>query len=290
MGYNLSMMIDDIDKIGKLQAPDKVPVALLPLCRLMFEHYQKFQMPEFYDPEYEIFEAEEVHYDDEDDTDIVVCMSGGFVSLATLFFYVDSDNYDIRIFHKGNYKSEASFVKMIGERLNIPVFHLKEPYHKNYPLRTLEVINSAIKYCVEEEIPFNIAIGSIYNCDLNMNQFAKYGSNSKEVIDAYENAMRYVLGKSFYIRRPLPQMDFAWEIMMRHRRYLDKVDVDNDMLYIVKCDHNIQAPNKNKYMAALNHIRDKYKENTGLDVADKYELWKKCFFYSIRKSKYYDCL
>lgn len=290
MTYNLSMMCKDIERLGKNKKVEEAPDVLEPLCKLMFEHYQWFQMPKFYNPDYEIFEPEEAHYDDDEDEEIVVCFSGGFVSLATLFFYVESDNYDIRMLHRGNYKSDADFARMISDRLNIPLKHVKEPYHKNYPFRTLEVLNSAVKYCISEDIPFNIAVGCIYNCDLNMNPFESYGNNSKEILDAYEYAMKAVLGQTFYVRRPLPQIDFAWEIMMRHRRYLDKVDIDKDILYIVECDHDMIKPSKKRYMAALNRLKNKYHENTGMTIGDKYDLWKKCFFYNIRKSKYYDFL
>ena len=253
------------------------------LCTLLFQHEEDFLYPGFNGSKFTLNGTPI-----KKEKSILIAFSGGLKSIATTFFYKNLD-YDIKLVYFKEGKETTEAVKKLAEKFELPLIIQDNVKSKNC-LRNIEIATRCVKLAIEEQLSLDIAFGCLYNVSLVSNRWITSGSETIEMWTAYEKVMSEATGLEFKIRRPLPTTAYMWEVLLVHPSYLDVADTYKPYADIVRADHGQIELSKQRYMSNLYLVKQKYFLNTGIMPKDNQDLWKKCFFYSIRKSIYYESL
>ena len=124
---------------------------------------------------------------------VVVCVSGGKDSLATVLHYVE-EGYDVRLFHlKGInkcYPDEHRAIERASDYLKLPLCEWEVKLHGNHqytehPLKNWIFMNAALTYAVTEVGTTNVAVGNFFSSTLEENKFDVSSGDAMEMWDEY---------------------------------------------------------------------------------------------------------
>ena len=141
---------------------------------------------------------------------VVVCVSGGKDSLATVLHYVEN-GYDVRLFHlKGInkcYPDEHKAIERASEYLKLPLCEWEVKLHGNHqyvehPLKNWIFMNVALTYAVTEVGTINVAVGNFSSSVLEDNKFEVSSGDAMEMWDEYCKIVNDIL-PNFKVLVPL---------------------------------------------------------------------------------------
>lgn len=261
----------------------------------------------------------------EDDKTIIICISGGKDSLATVFHYKEL-GYKIYLYHlKGinfTYKDEYKAVEQLADKLGLPLIFEgiklsgKQEWIE-HPMKNMLIANGALQYGIRNNITTNIAFGNFSTSSLESDPFDVCGGDCAEMWEAYETIIRRVIPQ-FKIKTPLTNFQDTINTLLKHSEYLELVQscigpyryreylkTNNEKKYNIKllphrcgscwkccleycvfCDNDILDFNEAYYWHCLKVLQTTLFKETGI----KYnidETWEHYFFYSQEKSKWF---
>lgn len=258
---------------------------------------------------------------------VIVCVSGGKDSLATVLHYLDK-GYDVRLYHiigiNKCYPDEWERVQEIADYLKVPVYFDKIKLSGNHmyvehPLKNFMLINGAIHYAVSIGIG-NIAMGDFSTASLAENTFEVSGGDCKEVWQEYYKIIRDII-PDFVIQMPLESvtntlarfendkklLELSQSCMgtFRFREYKRQQHIKKygvqlmphrcgscwkcALEYIYYCDNDLLEFNEGYYKHCFDVLLNDMRHNGLIPYTVEY-IWDNFLYYDIRKSKIYEDL
>ena len=259
-----------------------------------------------------------------DEKTIIICVSGGKDSLATILHYLKSD-YKIYLYHlKGinfTYKDEYKVVEELAQKLNLPLFEEEiklsgKQEWVEHPMKNMIIASMALQYGIRSKLTTNIAFGNFNTSTLDSDPFDVCAGDCKEMWEAYEKIIHRVL-HNFSIQSPLVNFQDTIDSILKHSQYLEHTQscigpyryreylrTNNEkkyqitlpphrcgscwkccLEYCVFCDNDIYEYNTSYYQHCLRILQSTLYKETGM----KYnidETWNHYFFYGKEKSKH----
>lgn len=257
--------------------------------------------------------------------DIIVCVSGGKDSTATALYYINH-GYNVQLYHIQNlnkcYPDEYKRVQEIAEYLKVPVFFDKvkltgSHQYIEHPLKNYIMTNAAIHYAISTGI-YNIAIGDFKTATLDNNAFEISGGDCVELWNEYKKIIRTII-PDFDIGMPLDSAQNSLEAFLndksllsltqscmgtfRFRDYKRQYNIDKykvDLMphrcgscwkcaveYIYYSDHNVIEFNNAYYKYCLDVLLNDMKSNGFIPFTPEY-IWYNYMGYDITESKIYE--
>jgi len=152
--------------------------------------------------------------------DIVVCVSGGKDSVATVLHYMDL-GFNVYLYHLHGinkvYYDEFEAVKEIAEKLNVP-YYIDEctlcGTHDfvEHPLKNYIIANGAINWAISNNIAPNIAFGNFAKSRLADMEFNVCGGDSMDMWLAYNKIISRMI-PGFCIKIPLYTQKDTYDIL-----------------------------------------------------------------------------
>lgn len=152
--------------------------------------------------------------------DIIVCISGGKDSVATVLHYY-RQGYNVYLYHLHGinkvYYDEFESVKKIAEYLNLP-YVIDEctltGQHDfvEHPLKNYIIANGAINWAINNHIAPNIAFGNFSNSKLEDMQFDVCGGDSLDMWLAYNKIISKLI-PGFSVKLPLYNQKDTYDIL-----------------------------------------------------------------------------
>ena len=265
-----------------------------------------------------------LNYSVEDDKTIIICISGGKDSLATILHYKDL-GYKIYLYHlKGinlTYKDEYKAVEQIAEILDLPLI-TEEVQLKGkqewieHPMKNMIIASMALQYGIRNNLTTNIAFGNFSTSSLATDPFEVCGGDCKEMWEVYEQMIQRVL-PNFKIQTPLSNFQDTIDALLEHSEYLEYTQScigpyryreylksNNEKKYSIKlpqhrcgscwkccleycvfCDNGIYEYNAEYYEHCMRILQKTLYKETGIKY-NKEETWQHYFFYDRSKSKW----
>ena len=158
-----------------------------------------------------------------DDKFMLVCASGGKDSTAVAKYYM-AKGYEVILYHmKGinqAYYDEHKAVEKIAEDLDVPYFIddvrlIGKHMYVEHPMKNMLIANGAIQYCLEFNMPVNIAFGNYQTSKLEDMEFEIDGGDSRDMWDMYEEIIRNEI-PDFKIHTPLKSINDTYDILYYH--------------------------------------------------------------------------
>lgn len=152
---------------------------------------------------------------------MVVCCSGGKDSVATAQYYKNR-GYTVVLYHmKGinpAYYDEHKAVKNIANYLDIPYYideiKLKGKHqYVEHPMKNMLIANGAIQFCLDNNMPVNIAFGNYNSSKLEDMDFEIDGGDSRDMWDIYEHIVSQEI-PHFKIHTPLESVKDTYELFV----------------------------------------------------------------------------
>lgn len=259
-----------------------------------------------------------------DEKTIIICVSGGKDSLATILHYLKQD-YKIYLYHlKGinfTYKDEYKVVEELAERLKLPLIEEdvkltgKQEWIE-HPMKNMIIASMALQWGIRNKVTTQIAFGNFNTSSLKLDPFDVCAGDCKEMWSAYEKIIHRVL-RDFSIQSPLTNFQDTIDAILQKPEYLEHTQscigpyryreylkTNNEKKYNIKllphrcgscwkccleycvfCDNDIFEYNEEYYKHCMRILRSTLYKETGI----KYNLdetWKHYFFYDRSKSKW----
>ena len=151
---------------------------------------------------------------------MVVCASGGKDSAAVAKFYKDL-GYRVILYHmKGInkvYQDEYKAVDCLSAWLKCE-YHIEEikltGTHDwvEHPMKNYMIASGAIQYCLDNNLPLNIAFGNYFNSHLEDMDFEIDAGDSRDMWDIYELIVGHEI-PNFRIHTPLDSIKDTYKIL-----------------------------------------------------------------------------
>ena len=262
-----------------------------------------------------------------DDNKVVICVSGGKDSLATVLYYID-EGYDVRLFHlKGInkcYPDEHMAIEKAAEYLKLPLCEWEVKLHGNHqyiehPLKNWIFMNAALTYAVTEVGTTNVAVGNFNSSTLAEQRFEVSGGDTMDMWGAYCEIINAIL-PNFEVLVPLENMGDTLKAFNGRKELLEisqscigtyrfKEYKGNKVRekfkyplmphrcgscwkcaleYIYFSDHDVLEFNKKYYQYCLERIFKSFNMVFPGDLPKTItDLWNSLLFYPIEESKLY---
>ena len=263
---------------------------------------------------------------DEDSKKVIVCVSGGKDSTATVKYYIDND-YQVELLHIRGlnkcYPDEYKAVRRIAEYFNVPLHEWNVKLHGNHmyvehPLKNYIMVNVAIHLALELGV-YKIAVGDFETASLDDNRFDVSGGDCYELWDVY-NAIISEIIPGFKVQQPLFNVEDSLKTYLDNKELLElcqscigtfrfrehkhglmvkKYNVDLmphrcgccwkcALEYLYYTDHDVLEFNEGYYKHCLEVLLRNYVQSNNLIPYSIYELWDAYLFYDITESKLKD--
>lgn len=258
-----------------------LPEEFRPLCTLLFQHYQSFQMPGFEKQEFEKMSIMD------DAKKVTIAYSGDLQSVAAAYYYLDI-GYEVTLYHQYVGGDTDMFVR-ICDALDVRGVMSPAKMKNQYQLRNARIINNILN---NPELSNNIAVGSMFGTSLDTVPFQVRGGTTREYWEAYNHIIQAV-DPHFKVRQPFPNYESVFATMLKHREGFEYASGcrDSDMIYIVRTDLEDDFTwTAMEYMRRLRRLINRYNAEHGTAYKRPKDVWRKIFFYDIRKSKEYERL
>lgn len=155
-----------------------------------------------------------------EDNMVIVCCSGGKDSVAVAKYYKDLGK-SVMLYHMRGinkvYTDEYIAVMQIANYLNVPYYIDKVTLSgtqrfTEHPMKNYIIMNGAIHYALENNLPLNIAFGNYTESHLEDSPFDVCAGDCAEMWDAYEHIVRPIL-PLLRILNPLKDQSNTWDIL-----------------------------------------------------------------------------
>jgi len=258
-----------------------IDIGLSGACREYNKRFAGYIMPTFAKRE-----VEQIHYEPSDT--MVICFSGGKVSLSCALRYKDIGK-NIILFHVAGPFKNTDNVQKMADMLDVPLVVHETMDSQKSPFSGMMILNAALEYAVGHQYSPRIVYGYFGGASIYNNDECDW-ANCSEFLESYkETAQRYVDG--FTILNPMPNYSVMWDEILKHRAYIpyieDKDVTDRRIFENIKMDYRLEHPNKNTYFKNLHYLKNMYNRKHTENLASMNELWNEYFFYRIENSMYY---
>lgn len=138
-----------------------------------------------------------------DPKNLIVCISGGKDSLASVLHY-QKLGYHITLFHldkiNRGYYGELDCVKELSQELNLPLVVQSVSIQGNHcwvehPMKNMIIANLALTYGIANKLTTKIAFGNFYTSSVRDDSFEVCGGDDIEMWRAYEKIIRRIIPK-----------------------------------------------------------------------------------------------
>ena len=218
------------------------------------------------------------------------------------------------------YYDEFQAVKNIAHQLNVP-YYIEEVKLKGkhmyieHPMKNMLIANGAIQYCLDRDMPINIAFGNYASSRLNEMEFEIDGGDSRDMWNIYEDIVRHDIPE-FKIHLPLLDVSDTYKILINEENLLsDCISCMSPyrfrkhwaertqkkyhvrllpnrcgccwkccMEYIVLADNHILSYNHRYYIYCLNRLKEIALKEVGVKHATYKEIWNRYFWYDMENS------
>lgn len=254
---------------------------------------------------------------------MVVCCSGGKDSVATAKHYIDA-GYNVFLYHMHGinkvYYDEYTVIPEIAEHLNCRYYidHVAlcgTQAFTEHPMKNYIIANGAIAFCLEHNLPLNIAFGNFTDAHLQDVDFDVCAGDTVEMWDIYQEIVRSVfpnfrlcicLKNNSNTFQTLNQdvglypMSISCISPYRFREHWKnrtekKYGVTllphrcgccwkDAMEYIYMCDHNLIAFNKDYYIHCFDILISTVMKESGERDLTILDVWNYYLFYPIEES------
>lgn len=258
-----------------------LPEEFRPLCTLLFQHYQGFQMPGF---EKQDFEKMSIM---DGAKKVTIAYSGDLQSVAAVYYYIDL-GYEVTLYHQYVERDEDDLMR-ICRVLDLRGVLNPNKKRNQYQLRNATIANNILN---NPELSNNIVVGSMFSTSLDTVPFQIRGGTTREYWEAYNHIIQ-AIDPDFKVRQPFPNYESVFATMLKHREGFEYVSGcrDSDMIYIVRADLDDDFTwTAMEYMRRLRRLINRYNAEYGTAYERPKDVWRKIFFYDIRKSKEYERL
>ena len=181
----------------------------------------------FVRPETENLPIPKLNYE-VNNTDIVVCVSGGKDSVATAKHYMNL-GFNVYLYHLHGinkvYYDEYKCVEQIAKYLDLP-YKIDECVIQGtqdfveHPLKNYIIANSAIDWAISNRIAPNIAFGNFSASRVDDNPFDVCGGDCLEMWLAYNKIIQKII-PTFRLKLPLTTQKDTIDIIMQDRRLVE---------------------------------------------------------------------
>lgn len=234
-----------------------------------FQKYSYISLPNL---QYEKIKYEPLKDLPKDDKFMLVCISGGKDSVATAKYYIDN-GYDVILYHMRGinraYFDEYGAVKEVADYLGckcyIEQIALKGNHqYIEHPMKNILIANGAIQYCLDRDLPVNIAFGNYSSSKLKDMEFDICAGDSRDMWDIYEKIIQNEI-PDFRINTPLTDVSETYHILCQ------------DMVLFSKCMSCI-SPSRFRV-----HWKHRTEEKYGVKLMDNRCgcCWKCCMEYMV---------
>lgn len=160
--------------------------------------------------------------------EIIVCVSGGKDSVATVLHYLNL-GFNVYLYHLHGinkvYFDEFESVKKIAEYLNLPFFIDECTLSGNHsfvehPLKNYIIANGAINWALNSNIAPNIAFGNFSKSRLEDVQFDVCGGDCMNMWSAYNKIISRMI-PGFCMRVPLYTQQDTYEILGKNKELIE---------------------------------------------------------------------
>ena len=256
---------------------------------------------------------------------IVVCTSGGKDSAAVAKMYKECGETVILYHMKGInkvYQDEYKAVEDLSAKLNCP-YYIDEVKLTGthdwieHPMKNYMIANGAIQYCLDHNLPLNIAFGNYFNSHLEDMDFEIDAGDSRDMWDIYEMIVGNEIS-NFRIHTPLDSIKDTYKILdnnlglfeaciscMSPYRFREhwKQRTENKygvqlmehrcgccykccLEYMVLADKGYIECNQEYYNHCFEILKRTAKKETGVKKPSDAQVWSRYFWYSTEDSHY----
>lgn len=283
MKYTFDRFIDDIYLLSTGNYDGRtIPKELSPLCILAFGFDYRLKYSEL---NFGNFEYEFLPFDNKERS-VSIAFSGGLKSLAIATLYLDM-GYNVKGHYLNTASSEDNITKGLAFRmsLGLRVFDedLTDSHHMFKLVRIINniVLDDLIKYGTARTIGIGYLPDMTFeNCNEETLPY------TIEVIEAYENVLSKFFQSKFTLKRPFNDEAMMWDRLLENPKWISATNTDSLRRTIILADHNVRKATYGEYRIILTKLMEGDPECEG----NIKKFWKRNFFYSIKKSKYYDKL
>lgn len=253
---------------------------------------------------------------------VVVCVSGGKDSIATVLYF-RKRGYNIIMYHlRGinyTYKDEYKAVQILADKLHLPLV-IEDVTLKGkqdwveHPLKNMIIANMALQYAIRNKLGKRIAFGNFSSSSLNCDPFEVCGGDCAEMWEVYTKIIRGVIPR-FNVLTPLENFQDTIDLLLykpkllpyiqscigayRYREKLRKYNQQKYNIelpehrcgscwkccleYCVFCDKGVYEYNEKYYLHCLSILQGTLNKETGMKNS-LYDVFNHYFFYSLSKS------
>ena len=272
------VIFNQLENLYQYMEGDKKSLTLhslfIPLCQILHQGFENFDITDFTFDESEIPQEK---YDIEDKR-CVMLYSGGKCSLA-MALMVSSEKY--KLFHYGDLDISA-----IADELNAEYEIIPYKFNSNNPLYLLKLLGETLKSIIKSHLSPIIYVGTFEMSSIYHNPVDLWG-NCIEIVEQANSLFSQIV-PGFSVALPLPSYSYAWDMLLSNRGYMKYIvcadSTEQMILDIARNDWNIvECKNYTLYIMKLKKLLE---EERGYKVKSAKELWKRYFFYDIRRSEY----
>lgn len=294
-----------------------MPTSFKPILKLFDFYGYKFDF--IYDDV--VFKPIEFPTNSEDR--VIVCVSGGKDSTATVKYYIDN-GYKVDLLHIRGlnkcYPDEYKAVRRIAEYFGVPLHEWNVKLHGNHmytehPLKNYIMVNVAIHLALEIGVS-KIAVGDFATASLDDNRFDISGGDCYELWEIYNNIIGEII-PGFELQQPLFNVEDSLTTFLNDKELLElcqscigtfrfrehkhglmikKYGVNLmphrcgccwkcALEYLYYTDHDVLEFNEGYYKHCLEVLLRNYVESNNLIPYSIYDLWDAYLFYDISESK-----
>ena len=315
---NVSSLLDEVEKTyfltsnADVKEIDRTVSSLMqPIVDVMTGHAYLYPI-KYRDEKYPVVNTVK------DPKTYIVCISGGKDSVATAKYLKDK-GYDIILYHMHGinqaYYDEFTVIpklaKSLGAKYHIDNIKLVGPHqYVEHPMKNMLIANGAITYCVQNNLPVNIAFGNYSSSKLEDMEFDVCGGDSRDMWDIYERIIQNII-PDFHIYTPLKDISETYKVLggnmdlikksiscispYRFRKYWAERTQKKYKIkllpnrcgcchkccleYMVLTDAGILAYNKEYYNHCFDILKKTARKETGIELTDQ-EVWDRYFWYT----------